>query len=152
MIKLVVRTALLLLITVLFLTACSKDTTAITKSIKYENEKYNFSLALPSKWHDNYEVVELKHEDVMAFRFITKVGKGELFRVEVWPKDQWETKGIELAKIIHISKIGELGNIVYAFDTPTDVQYDPNNQEDKEQYTLLEKDIEHIKVSFEVKK
>ncbi|NOU95913.1 methyltransferase [Paenibacillus sp. LMG 31456] len=151
MIKLVVRAVMLLLIAVQILAACSKDTTVVTKSIKYENEKYKFSLTLPSKWRDNFEVVELKHEDVMAFRFITKVGKGELFRVEVWPKDQWETKGIELAKIIHISKIGELGNTVYAFDTPTDVQYDPSNQEDKEQYTLLKKDIEQIKISFEVR-
>ncbi|MDQ0890254.1 hypothetical protein QFZ81_005342 [Paenibacillus sp. V4I9] len=147
-----VRAVLLLFISVQILSACSKDTTATTKSIKYENEEYKFILMLPSKWRNNYDVVELKHEDIMAFRFTTKVGKGELFRVEVWPKDQWETKGIELAKIIHISKIGELGDAVYAFDTPTDVQYDPNNQKDKEQYTLLEQDVEQIKASFEVKK
>ncbi|NRF95549.1 methyltransferase [Paenibacillus frigoriresistens] len=147
-----VRAVLLLFITIQILSACSIDTTATTKSIKYENEKYKFILTLPSKWRDNYDVVELKHEDIMAFRFITKVGKGELFRVEVWPKDQWESKGIELTKIIHISKIGELGDTVYAFDTPTDVQYDPNNQKDKEQYTLLEQDVEQIKASFEVKK
>lgn len=151
MVKLV-RAVLLLFITIQILSACSKDTTATTKSIKYENEKYKFILTLPSKWRDNYDVVELKHEDIMAFRFITKARKGELFRVEVWPKDQWESKGIELAKIIHISKIGELGDTVYAFDTPTDVQYDPNNQKDKEQYTLLEQDVEQIKASFEVKK
>ncbi|GFZ78669.1 hypothetical protein GCM10008018_25230 [Paenibacillus marchantiophytorum] len=151
MIKLV-RAVFLLLITVQILTACSKDTTTTTKSIIYENEKYKFGLTLPSNWRGNYDVVELKHEDIVAFRFITKVGKGELFRVEVWPKEQWETKGIELAKLIRISKIGELSDFVYAFDTPTDVQYDPNNQIDKEQYTLLEKDVEQIKVRFEVKK
>ncbi|KRF13607.1 hypothetical protein [Paenibacillus sp. Soil787] len=151
MIKLV-RAVFLLLITVQILTACSKDTTATTKSINFENEKYKFGLTLPSKWRDNYNVVELKHEEIIAFRFITEVGKGELFRVEIWPKDQWETKGIELAKNIRISKIGELGDTVYAFDTPTDVQYDPNNQKDKEQYALLEKDVEQIKASFEIKK
>ncbi|WP_157320198.1 methyltransferase [Paenibacillus anseongensis] len=107
---------------------------------------------LPSKWHDNYDVVELKHEDIIAFRFTSRVGKGELFRVEVWPEDQWESKGIELTKIIHISKIGELGETVYAFETPTDVQYDPNNQKDMEQYTLLKQDVGQIKASFEVKK
>ncbi|NOU67066.1 methyltransferase [Paenibacillus sp. LMG 31461] len=151
MIKLI-RAVLLLLISVQILMACSKDTTTTTKTINYVNEKYKFGLTLPSKWKDNYDVVELKHEDIMAFRLLTKVGKGELFRVEVWPKEQWETNGIELAKIIRISKIGELGDTVYAFDTPTDVQYDPNNQKDKEQYTLLVRDVEQIKVSFEVKK
>lgn len=151
MVKLV-RAVLLLFVTIQILSACSKDTTATTKSIKYENEMYKFILSLPSKWRDNYDIVELKHEDITAFRFITKVGKGELFRVEVWPKGQWESKGVELTKIIHISKIGEPGDTVYAFDTPTDVQYDPNNQKDKEQYTLLKQDVEQIRASFEVKK
>ncbi|WNR43840.1 hypothetical protein [Paenibacillus roseipurpureus] len=148
----VLRGVLLLVIMLHISTACSKDASSTTESMMYENKKYKFSLTLPSNWRDNYDVIELKHEEIMAFRFITKVGKGELFRVEVWPKDQWETKGTELAQIIHISKIGELGDNVYAYDTPTDVQYDPNNQKDKEQYTLLARDVEQIKASFEVKK
>ncbi|TDF92953.1 hypothetical protein [Paenibacillus piri] len=57
MVKLV-RAVLLLFITIQILSACSKDTTATTKSIKYENEKYKFFLTLPSKWRDKTELVK----------------------------------------------------------------------------------------------
>ncbi|WJH35238.1 hypothetical protein N6H14_03995 [Paenibacillus sp. CC-CFT747] len=95
---------------------------------------------------------EGNHGIILTYRFLTTLGRGELFRVEVWPKKEWETEGDELAKIIHIAKIGELDDKVYAFATPSDVEYDPNNQRAKEQYLSLARDVDQVKASFTIGK
>ncbi|MDB4920220.1 MAG: hypothetical protein JWQ54_2203 [Mucilaginibacter sp.] len=47
--------------------------------------------------------------------------------------------------------MGETGNIVYVFHTPTDVQYDPSNEKLKADYESMFKDIKTIKATFEIK-
>ncbi|NRF89846.1 hypothetical protein HQN89_02175 [Paenibacillus frigoriresistens] len=127
----------------------TQQPTKDTESIVYENTKYNFVLKIPKIWNGKYDVVE----NGDGLRFIYKANKtGTLFLITIWSKEKWSTDGLELAKNIHISKIGEKGDKVYTLSTPTDVQVDPSDKKMTADYASMWEDIEGIKATFEFKK
>ncbi|MDQ0888607.1 hypothetical protein QFZ81_003695 [Paenibacillus sp. V4I9] len=129
--------------------ATTQQPTKDTESIVYENNKYNFILEIPKSWDGKYDVVE----NGDGLRFVYKANKnGTLFSITIWSKEKWSTDGAELAKNIHISKIGEKGDKIYTLSTPTDVQVDPSDKKMTADYASMWEDIEGIKATFEFKK
>jgi hypothetical protein len=118
-----------------------------TQHFKYENSTYNFSMELPKSWEGNYEVVESENHIVFNHK-----PWGELFSIDVWTKEKWSTEGEALAKLVHLSKIGEMGGYIFSFRTPTDVQYNPDDDKMKREYISMSNDIEHIKNTFQFKR
>lgn len=66
-------------------------------------------------------------------------------------KKKWNKDGDELIKLIHIAKIAEQGDTVYTINTPTDVQYDNQDEKKKTEYLSMADDINSIKASFKLK-
>ncbi|KRF31652.1 hypothetical protein [Paenibacillus sp. Soil787] len=129
--------------------AITQQPTKDTESIVYENTKYNFVLKIPKSWDGKYDVVE----NADGLRFVYKANKnGTLFSITLWSKEKWSTDGAELAKNIHISKIGEMEDKIYTLSTPTDVQVDPSDKKMTADYASMWEDIEGIKGTFEFKK
>ncbi len=129
--------------------ATTQQPTKDTESIVYENSKNNFILKIPKSWDGKYDVVE----NGDGLRFVYKANKnGILFSLTIWSKEKWSTDGAELAKNIHISKIGEKGDKIYTLSTPTDVQVDPSDKKMTADYASMWEDIEGIKATFELKK
>ncbi|TCZ79306.1 methyltransferase [Paenibacillus albiflavus] len=147
--KNIFRVFLLVLLSLCLLSACV-DNKSEAKSIIFENAKNNFTLQLPHNWDGKYDVNET--EDKITF--VNKANKssgGVLFEIRIWTKEKWSTEGEELAKIIHLSKIGEKGDIVFSFNTPTDIQYILEDDNKKQEYLTMSNDIEAIKASFSIK-
>jgi hypothetical protein len=126
-----------------------KDKSNENNLILYENTKYNFTLNIPKKWSGKY-VVREKDNNITFFSKANQPG-GELFNIQVWEKEKWNKDGDELIKLIHISKIAEQGDTVYTINTPTDVQYDNQDEKKKTQYLSMADDINSIKASFKLK-
>jgi hypothetical protein len=119
-----------------------------TDSIVYDNTKNNFTLKIPKSWEGKYNVVENEG----GLRFVYNGNKtGTLFFISIWTKEGWSKDGAELAKNIHISKIGEKGDKIFTLSTPTDVQVDPKDKELAAEYESMWKDIESIKATFKFK-
>jgi hypothetical protein len=86
--------------------------------------------------------------------FSSKINKqtgGQLFNIKIWTKEKWNADSEELIKLIHISKVGEREDTVFTFDTPTDVQYNAEDQTKKAEYLSMSNDIDVIKTSFRLK-
>ncbi|WP_282940095.1 methyltransferase [Paenibacillus sp. RC67] len=138
----------LLLTSLCILNACA-DKEGEFQSIVYENTNHHFTLEIPRKWKDKYAVVEANNR----ITFSDKINgpAGQLFTVEIWPKAKWDREGTELVKIIHIAKIGEIGDAIFTFHTPSDVQYAPDDEMKKQQYLSMFHDVESIRNSFKLK-
>jgi len=139
----------LLLTTLCILNACADDKADGSKSMVYENTKHRFTLDIPVKWKNQYTVTE--GNDRITFANKINGPAGQLFTVEVWPKAKWEMDGTELVKLIPITKIGETGDTVFTFHTPSDVQYVPDDENKKQQYLSMFHDVESIRNSFKLK-
>lgn len=126
--------------------ACSNGKSE-TKVIVYENQEYSFMIELPKTWKGKYEVVETDNNVTFFSKANRSVG-GQLFTIGIWSTENWTKEGEELSKMIHISKIGEKGNNVYALSTPTDVQYSTDDEQNKKEYLTMFDDIESIKTTF----
>ncbi|WP_028551219.1 hypothetical protein [Paenibacillus sp. UNC451MF] len=138
----------LLLTTLCILNACA-DKDEESQSIVYENTKQHFTLDIPRKWKDKYTVLEAGNR--ITFSDKTNEPAGQLFMIEVWPKAKWDSEGEELAKIIHIAKLGEIGDAVYTFHTPSDVQYVPDDENKKQHYLSMFSDVKKIRNSFKLR-
>lgn len=152
---------LLLFFTVTLLSACSNspvnpnkkpDTSSKTNEseITYKNDKYGFTMTLPSSWKDKYCVTEAENKIIIRHKdtFI-KSKAGALFTITVFtPKDKWETEGKALQEAVGMQKLFEDDSTVYGFSTPTDVQYIPNDKKLCDEYNLMESNVSTIIKSF----
>ncbi len=122
-------------------------------TIPYTNTQYNFTMTLPASWEGKYEVVD----NVSGFAghnldFINKATKyGILFTISVWSTKFWEEHEKEIHGQIRATKIGEQGDHVYIFHTPSDVQYDPSDDKATEDYQTMFRDVQAIRGSFKIK-
>ncbi|MDB5054812.1 MAG: Copper amine oxidase N-terminal protein [Bacilli bacterium] len=121
-------------------------------SMLYENTKYNFTLKLPKSWEGKYDVVE----GTDFINFIDKANKdagwgGLLFTIQEWSKERWNTDGVEEAKNYQISKIGENGDKIFTLSTPSDVNYNVNDEKMKAEYASMWSHINTIKTTFKIK-
>ncbi|MFD0681653.1 MULTISPECIES: S-layer homology domain-containing protein [unclassified Paenibacillus] len=117
----------------------------------YENTQYGFSLKIPKSWEGKYDITDTAPTTAgHNIDFINKSTKyGILFTISVWSKKFWEENKEEINGQIRATKIGEKGDHVYVFHTPTDVQYDPADEKSMADYLSMFKDVEAIKGSFE---
>lgn len=121
-------------------------------TILYENAANRFTLKLPKSWEGKYDVEESAFSEGSNVRFINKATKtGTLFTISIWSKEYWNARQEEIKGQIPISKIGEYGDNVYLFHTPTDVQYDPQDEKSKADYLSMFNDIKSIIATFEIK-
>ncbi|NIK75500.1 hypothetical protein FHS15_000600 [Paenibacillus castaneae] len=121
--------------------------------IPYENTKYTFTLKLPQSWEGKYEVKERISAKGNNFDFINKATKyGILFTISIWDKQSWISSEEEIRGQIPITELGEKGDVVYLFHTPTDVQYDPSDDKSTADYQSMFNDVKTIIKSFEIKK
>ncbi|WP_232696915.1 stalk domain-containing protein [Brevibacillus daliensis] len=125
-------------------------------SILYENMNYNFTLKLPKSWEGKYEVIE----DTDTIHFISKANNnipkekgfmGLLFTIHIWSKEKWSKDEEEVKGLIQISKIGERGDEIFTINTPSDVQYDPNDDKLTAEYKSMWDHINTVKTSFKFK-
>lgn len=149
-----------LCILVLLTTACGKEQAReIEKNpveqipIVYENQNYHFTLELPGNWKDAYIISE-KDETI---EFLDKTNNeagagGALFTVRVFSEQQWQEESEELLNNIHIAEVGKSDGKVYTFSTPTDVQFNSEDEQLKEGYSKMFKNVEGIKDSFRLTK
>lgn len=115
----------------------------------YDNKKYNFTLKLPTSWEGNYDVVE----GANIINFIDIANKGEggvLFTIHIWSKDKWSTDGLIAKQNIQISKIGEKDDKVFLLSTPSDVNYNVNDEKLKAEYASMWDHINTIKTTFKI--
>lgn len=119
-------------------------------SISYENTANRFTLKLPKSWEGKYDVEEKAFPEGSSVRFINKATKvGTLFTISIWSKEYWNA--LQEDGIIPVSKLEEYGDNVYLFHTPTDVQYDPQDEQSKADYLSMFNDIKTIIATFEIK-
>ncbi|MEC0227185.1 S-layer homology domain-containing protein [Paenibacillus alba] len=117
----------------------------------YENDTYHFSLQLPLSWADKYDIVDQAVSYGHSINFINKAtGTGILFTLAVWDKEEWNLSKEEIKGIIPISEIGEKGNQVFLFFTPTDVQYDPSDEKGMVDYLAMFQSVKMIKPTFKI--
>jgi hypothetical protein len=120
-----------------------------TPSVIYENTKHNFTLNLPKSWEGKYDVVE----GTDTIDFINIANKeagwgGVLFTIQIWSKEKWSTEGVIAKQNIHISKIGDSGDEIFTLSTPTDVNYNVNDEKLKAEYASMWDHINTIKTTF----
>ncbi|KOP69073.1 hypothetical protein AMS62_12590 [Bacillus sp. FJAT-18019] len=121
--------------------------------IVYENQNYHFRLELPGNWKETYIISE-KDETI---EFLDKANNeagagGALFTISVFSEQQWQEESEELLNTIHIAEVGKSDGKVYTFSTPTDVQFNSGDEQLKEGYSKMFKDVEGIKDSFRLTK
>jgi hypothetical protein len=131
--------------------------TPTPQSIIYENVKYNFTLTLPNSWDGKYEVVDriIEANNIENIDFINIANKeagwgGVLFTIQIWSQDKWSTDGVDEAKNIQISKIGEKEDKIFSLSTPSDVNYNVSNEKLKAEYASMWDDIKTIKPTFDL--
>lgn len=119
-------------------------------TILYTNTQYNFTMILPKSWEGKYEVVDtVSGLAGHNLNFINKASKyGVLFTISVWSTKFWEEHEEEISGQIRAFQIGEQGDHVYIFHTPTDVQYDPSDDKAMEDYQSMFRDVQTIRTSF----
>jgi hypothetical protein len=127
-------------------------------SVIYENTKHNFTLNLPKSWEGKYDVVDtvIEAPNIENIDFINIANKdagsgGVLFTIQIWSKDKWSTVGEEAKKHIQISKIGEKGDKIFSLSTPSDVNYNVNDEKLKAEYASMWDRINTIKTTFKIK-
>lgn len=150
--KKIANVLILVLVLLSLLTACT-DSKNEAQNIIYENTTNNFNIELPNSWTGKYATVETEN----SVTFYNKANKdtgsgGELFAIEIWSKEKWNAEGEEVTKIIHMEKIGENNNNIFLLRTPTDVQYNLDNEKIKTEYNDMFNNIEKIKTTFQIKK
>ncbi|UQZ86588.1 hypothetical protein SK3146_05881 [Paenibacillus konkukensis] len=118
-------------------------------TVLYENKAHGFTLRIPKSWDGKYEVKERQVPNGTNIEFINKkTVLGTLFTVSVWSEKAWEADGEEIQGLIPITKLGEKSGFVYLFNTPTDVPYDPNDQQARADYLKMSVDVPSIKKTF----
>jgi hypothetical protein len=127
-------------------------------SVIYENTKHNFTLNLPKSWEGKYDVVDTVFEasNMESIDFIDIANKGAgwggvLFTIQIWSKDKWSTDGVIAKQNIQISKIGEKGDKIFSLSTPSDVNYNVNDEKLKAEYASMWDHINTIKTTFKIK-
>jgi hypothetical protein len=123
------------------------------QNVIYENTKLGFTLKLPKSWEGKYDVVE--GTDFISFINISNKEAGwggVLFTIQIWSKEKWNTDGAIAKQNIHISKIGERGDEIFTLSTPTDVNYNVNDEKMKAEYASMWDHINTIKTTFKIKK
>ncbi|MCR8644323.1 copper amine oxidase N-terminal domain-containing protein [Paenibacillus sp. N1-5-1-14] len=123
----------------------------------YQSEALKFRLILPSYFEGKYEVVEQTQESLpsaSSVHFFNKANKagfgGLLFTISTRSKESWNADVENGMTGSHQFKVGEKGDQIYVFSTPSDVQYDPANSELKEEYLALSKSLTWIRTSFKL--
>jgi len=124
---------------------------------RYENTTLHFSLQLPDSWKGKYEVTEQKDADshILTISFISKINKpwgGIIFSISAWPKATWDSQGDDLIGNTHATKLSEQDNYVFVLSTPTDVEYDINNDSAKAEALAMYKDVKQILGTFTLTK
>jgi hypothetical protein len=76
---------------------------------------------------------------------------GVLFTIQIWSKDKWSTDGVIAKQNIQISKIGEKGDKIFSLSTPSDVNYNVNDEKLKAEYASMWDHINTIKTTFKIK-
>lgn len=125
-------------------------------SIVYENTKYHFTLQLPKRWEGKFDVVNTVNEEsnMDLIDFINKTNQaygGVHFTIAVWSKEEWNANSEERIRNGHISKIGENDGHVFTLSTPSDVEYNPQDEKSKLEFLSMYEDINTIKTSFKLK-
>ncbi|MEF2966705.1 S-layer homology domain-containing protein [Paenibacillus sp. M1] len=124
--------------------------------IVYRNNSFHFTLSLPVSWKEKYEVMDSTRREAPNhhnFHFINKssTSSGILFTLSVWPEESWQSNSNNMIENIPvIKKLGELEGNVYFFHLPTDVQYDPNDENDVQNFNSMFEDVKTIISSFEL--
>lgn len=134
----------IMILGLLLLTACSGNPDG--QSMRYEHGSGVFSLQIPKSWEGHYVVEEVDNQIVFVHR-ASKPG-GILFFIEKWPKDKWEEEGEALSQNIPLVQIGEMDDVIYSWSTPTDVQYNPDDEASKQEYLQMFTEVESIKNTF----
>lgn len=117
---------------------------------KYTNSTYHFRLEIPKSWDTRYEVRDQSVSNGHHLNFINTMTQGTLFTISVWSKNDWAEQEEEIKGQIPAVQVGERGNQVYVFHTPTDVQYDPSDDNAKIDYQGMFLDVQNIKSSFQI--
>lgn len=149
-----------LFIVILLTTACGKEQAReIEKNpvdqtpIVYENQDYHFRLELPANWKDAYIITEKDETTEFLDKANHEAGAGGvLFTIRVFSEQQWQEESEELLSNIHIAEVGKSAGKVYTFSTPTDVQFNSGDEQLKEGYSKMFKNVEGIKDSFRLTK
>jgi|GEM_PF-4252758 len=115
----------------------------------YTNKQYGFSLKFPASWQDKY-VIKEAGDTISVYNkellFSPPEGYlGNLFTINAFPKNEWETDGKNLTKVVNLKVIGENDRVVFTVRHPSDVQFNP---EKAAEYRSMEKDIPVIIKSF----
>lgn len=137
------------LIPLCILAACSSPSSSSQDGEQirqYKSKAGDFTLHIPNSWEGKVEIEET--EERVVFSHVANKPGGVLFIIQTWSREKWDAEGEELTQIIHLSKLGEQDGRIYSFATPTDVQYDPEDEAKKQEYLELFQDVEAIKASF----
>lgn len=116
----------------------------------YTNSTYRFRLEIPKSWDTRYEVRDQSIGNGHNLNFVNTMTQGTLFTISVWSKNDWAERKEEIKGQIPAIQVGERGQQVYVFHTPTDVQYDPSDDIAKVDYQGMFLDVSNIRSSFQI--
>lgn len=115
----------------------------------YVHESSGFALELPKVWKGRFDAVERKTEGVRHIEFRCKAaGDGVLFQVTLWPEEDWKDSREDTLANTHAWELGTRNGFVYVFIRPSDVQYNPENPHEEEEYRSMSRDVEAIRDSL----
>jgi len=81
--------------------------------LKYDNEKYGFSLDLPNEWSDYKVVEEVFVEEILSISFDFRLDDETMFIISVYTKDEFAKIDSNENPIIYNTKIGENNSFVF---------------------------------------
>ena len=106
--------------------------------ILYESEAAKIGVLMPDGYHENPFAVEehITEHGGVTISFMEPESKALLFTLYSLDKDYWEREVKENFSIIYSELYSDENNVILCVNV-SDVQYDPDNQEQKEKYFEL---------------
>ena len=105
--------------------------------VLYESEAAKIGVLIPDGYHENpFAVEEQITEDGVVISFMEPESEALLFTLYSMDKDFWEREVKENFPATYSELYSDENNVILCVNV-SDVQYDPDNQEQKEKYFEL---------------
>jgi hypothetical protein len=144
--KRILCTALVIAVCLSVLCGCRQgqgDTSQV-----YENKELGFSIEFPSTWKGKY-AVEANPQSASGVVVEAEWG-GTLCYIFRETAEEWADSMEEDSIIGEYRVLGENSDSVYVLYFPTDVNYDPEDEEQVETYNEMHDDLYNLNIKFEI--
>ena len=145
MIRKIICLALVIAISLFTFQGCIPEKQFVTTEI-YENQELTFRVEFPRTWKDKYSVVANPHSPESVIIQTTWGGTlGYIFRKT---SEEWNSSGKGEEIPIEYKVLNESSVYIYLLYFASDVNYDPENEEQVDIYIEMRKELYNIKLEI----